>query len=73
MTSKVSEGHKRPLLCQNQSSSFVYGPILRKISMNAIIMKTQFFHKIRYYWKCNFYVMEKIKIRGNRSGTKLYE
>ena len=35
MTSKVIKGHIRPLLCQNHSSTFVYGPILMKICMNA--------------------------------------
>ena len=34
------KGHSRPLLCQNHSSAFVYGPILMKICMNANIMKT---------------------------------
>ena len=31
-------------LCQNPSSTFVYGPIFMKICMNANI--TQFFHQI---------------------------
>ena len=43
MTSKVIQGHMRPLLCQNNSSQFVYGPILKKNGMNANIMKIQFF------------------------------
>ena len=30
------------------SSTFIYEPILFKISMNANIVKTQFFHKIKY-------------------------
>ena len=30
------------------SSAFVYEPILLKISMNANIVKTQIFHKIKY-------------------------
>ena len=30
------QGHIRPILCQNHSSTFVYGPILMKIFMNAI-------------------------------------
>ena len=54
MTLKVMQGHKRPLLCQNHSSTFVYGPILIKICMNANIMKTHF--SINLY---HFYVMEK--------------
>ena len=41
MTSKIIQGHKRPL-CPNHSSTFVYGPILMKICMNANIMKTQY-------------------------------
>ena len=41
MTLKVTQGHKRPLLCQNHYSTFVYGPILMKICMNANIIKTQ--------------------------------
>ena len=53
MTSKVIEGHIRPLLCENHSGTFVYGPIFMKICINANIMKTQFFHK------CYYYVMEK--------------
>ena len=42
MTLKVMQGHKRPLLCQKRSRTFVYGPIFMKICMNANIMKTQF-------------------------------
>ena len=41
---KVIQGHIRPLLCQNHSRTFVHGPILMKICMNANIMKTQFSH-----------------------------
>ena len=59
MTSKVIQGHIRPLLCQNRSSTFVYGPILMKIGMNANIMKTQFFHEIIYDLKYHVYDMEK--------------
>ena len=55
---KGHQGHIRPLLGQNHFSTFVYGPILMKICMNAI-MKTYFFHKIRYDQKCNFYIMKK--------------
>ena len=54
MNSKVIQGHIRPLLYQNHSSTFVYRPILMKIGMNANIMKTDFFHK------CHFNVMEKL-------------
>ena len=36
------QGHKRPLLCKNHPRTFIYGPILMKICMNAINMKTQF-------------------------------
>ena len=48
MALKVMQGHKRQLLCQNHSRTFVYGPIFMKICMNANIMKTQLFHKIKY-------------------------
>ena len=44
---------------QNHSSTFVYGPILLKISMNANIIYTQFFYKF-YDLKSHFYVMEKL-------------
>ena len=40
-TSKVIQGHIRPLSCKNHSSTFVYGPILMKICM-----KSPFFNKI---------------------------
>ena len=40
MTLKVIQGHIRPHLRQNHSSTFVYEPILMKICMNANIMKT---------------------------------
>ena len=43
MTSKVIQGHKGPLLCQNYYSTFVYGPIFMKICNNANIMNTQSF------------------------------
>ena len=56
---KVIPGHMRPILCQNHSSRFVYGPILMKICMNANTIKTQFFYEIIYELKCHFYVMEK--------------
>ena len=48
MTLKVMQRHKRPLLCQNHSRTFVYEPIFIKICMNANSMKTQFFHKMKY-------------------------
>ena len=57
MTLKVIQGHITPLLCQNHSSTFVYGPILMKIYVNVNIMKTHFFHKI-YDLKCHFNIME---------------
>ena len=44
---------------QNNSSTFVYGPILMEICMNANIMKPQFFHKIIYDLKITSYVMER--------------
>ena len=43
-------------------STFVYGPILMKIYMNANITKTQFFHKIIYGLNFHFYVMKKFVI-----------
>ena len=45
MTSKVIQGHIRPLICQNHD--------IMKICMDVNIMKTQFFNK------CHFYVIEK--------------
>ena len=39
-------GHIRTLACQNHSCTFVYGPIMMKIYMNANITKTHFFKKI---------------------------
>jgi hypothetical protein len=42
MTIEVIQGYIRPPSCQNHSSTFVYGPILMEICMNANIMKTQF-------------------------------
>ena len=56
MNSKVIRGYIRPLLCQNHSSTFVYGPNLMKICMIANFMKT---HKMIYVLKYHFYVMEK--------------
>ena len=38
MTLKVIQGHMRPPLCQNHTSTFVYGSILMKICMNAYII-----------------------------------
>ena len=40
------KGHPRSLLCKKNSRTFVYGPILIKICINANIMKTHFFNKI---------------------------
>ena len=62
MTLKVIKGHTRPPLFQNHSSTFVYGPILMKICMNANITKTQFSHQIRYDQKCHFYVLKNVVI-----------
>ena len=59
MTTKVIQGHMRPLLCQNHFSRFVYGPILMKICIKANIMKTYFFHQIIYDLKCHFYFIAK--------------
>ena len=42
MASKVTQGHIRPLLCQNHSSTFVHEPILMKVCMNASIMIPQY-------------------------------
>ena len=53
------KGHPRSLLCKKKSRTFVYGPILIKICINANIMKTHFFNKIIHDLKCYFYVMEK--------------
>ena len=56
MTLKVIQGNIRSPLCQNHSSTFVYGPIWMKIYMNANIMKTKSF---QYIWpKMHFYVMK---------------
>ena len=57
-TSKVIQGHIRPLLCQNFTSKFINGSILIKICVNANIMKRQFFHEFIYDLKCNFYVIK---------------
>ena len=47
----------RPLLCQNNSSTFVYGPILTKICMNAVSMQSQFFPKIFMIWNVTFMLL----------------
>jgi hypothetical protein len=49
MTLKVIQVHIRP-----HFSTFVYGPILMKICINANIMKTELLHKIIYDLKCTF-------------------
>ena len=51
MSSKVIQGHISPLFCQNHSSTFVYGPILVEICMNANIMKTR--HDLKLNMKSN--------------------
>ena len=56
MKLKVIQGHIRPLVCPNHSSTYVYGPILNKKNMNAN-MKTQ--HNTIYDMKSHFYFMEK--------------
>ena len=48
MTSKVNQGHMRPLL-----GTFVYGLILMKMCMNGNIIKTQFFHKYNFWSNYN--------------------
>ena len=48
-TSKVIEGHLRPLLCLNPSWTFIYELILMKFCIFANIMKTQLFFIILYY------------------------
>ena len=62
MASKVIQGYIRPLLCKNYSSTFVYGPILMKICMNANIMKTQFFHWIICDLKFTFMLLRSFVI-----------
>ena len=43
------KGHTRPPLCQNHSSTFVYGSILMKINMNAnIILLSIFYNKLTW-------------------------
>ena len=51
---QVIQGHLRPLLCQNDFRSFVYGPFLMRIYMNANIMRTQFFIKFYLTWNVIF-------------------
>ena len=58
MILKVIQAHKRPRLCQNHSSKFVYGLILIKNFMNSNIMKTHFFHFIIFDLKCILYYGE---------------
>ena len=55
----INQGYIRPLLCQNHSTTFVYGSILMKICMNANIIKTLF--KKIYIWPemCHLYVLDK--------------
>ena len=48
MTLKVIQGHIRPHLCQNHSSTFVYGPILMKICMNVNIIKLYMTYNLLY-------------------------
>ena len=57
LTSKVIEGHIRPLLCQNPSGTFIYENFLMKIcifanfSLNGV-------YDIKFM---NFYVMERFR------------
>ena len=46
MTSKVNQGHIRPLLWQIHSSTFIYEPILMEICIKPNIIKAQFFDKL---------------------------
>ena len=50
------KGHPRSYKTTFMPKSFVSGPILIKICMNANIMKTTFFHE------CHFYIIEKFFI-----------
>ena len=54
---KDHPGHMIPLLCQNQSSTFVFGPILMKIFMNANIMNIKSFNKYHFYYIEKFCVI----------------
>ena len=56
IASEVIQGHMRPLLWQNHSSTCVYGPILMKLCMNANIMKTHFFINI-FFMLCRSFVI----------------
>ena len=47
MASEVIKGHIGPFLCQNHSSTFVYGSILMKISMNANITNIHFCYNMK--------------------------
>ena len=53
------------------SSIFVYEPILIKISMNANIMKTQIFHKIKYDLKCHSRSQEVFSVFNNKLFLRL--
>ena len=53
----IIQGYITPLLCQYHSSTFVYGPILMPIYINANIRMIPFFHKI-YDLKRHFYAIE---------------
>ena len=59
MALKVIQDYIRLLLCQNRSSTFVYGPILIKNLYVCNIMKSENknFHKIINNLKCHFYVL----------------
>ena len=55
---KLIQGRIRLLLYQNNSSSFVYGPI----NANNIIKRTQIFHKVKKGLQCHFYVMDNFNL-----------
>ena len=60
MTSKVIQGHMRPILWQNHSSAFVYEPILIKICMDANIMKSYVYHVYDIEKFCDFFYFKTI-------------
>ena len=63
VTSKVIQGHIRPLFCPDRSSTFIYGPIFLKICMNANIMKAQFFRSYGQLLSL-FYFFSHKKVEG---------
>ena len=65
----VIQGHIRPILCQNHSSTFIYGPILIEICMNANILKTQFFMK---FYKSLDFQYRKLQLVFDRADYNFY-